>query len=647
MRDYMKKGTGKKRYLRTMGILMASVMVLSAGTGQLVLAGDDKESTEITEEKEEKMVVYLNGKSGKDSRSGESKEKAVKTFERAAELAGDYGVIRICGTVTVKGDKTWELPSGVSVRRAKGFEDALVKVTGSLILDNVRIYADDITGDGEVEGAVEREKVYVPKSMEVEEPTVLSEIPLTKCEGDGVFAWDDEELTLSEYETECKVVFHPYDTDAVDYSEEGGWDEEEEVVIRDITVYVTSLKPEEEDGDNAEEGDVTEPESTPEATPEPTPESTPEATPEPTPESTPEATPEPTPVTPATPNNPVPSVPAEEGNSTAGDTGNGNPTVPEQIQQGDTPIVPETAPGVSDTPSAGENPASQEPSQGELTQEEQEEAVEVENLIDYLPAEVDSREVVEAIVEATKWYDALSTEQKAMFGEDTLEKLTEAQEKATVFNRQCNGVTIEGDFPWYVEFQVELKNDKNDVSVLQEKNVDTFISPYDMKLWDLMNDEEYKLNGQQVRITVPAPDEELYTQLVVVHYLEDGTVEYITPIYNYDGTISFMTSSFSPYNLAGSKVLVGNTDKVYNNSSSSGKLAGNVSGSSSGSKTSTTTSGKTTVSKTTGKTTSTPSVVTWIPKTGDSQKILEYVLIGGIALVVLIVIGVIAFKKKK
>ncbi len=641
MRDYMRKGKGKKRYLRTMGILMASVMVLSAGTGQLVLAGDDKEPTEITEEKEEKMVVYLNGKSGKDSRSGESKEKAVKSFERAAELAGDYGVIRICGTVTVKDDKTWELPSGVSVRRAKGFEGALVKVTGSLVLDNVRIYADDITGDGEVEGAVEREKVYVPKSMEVEEPTVLSEIPLTECEGDGVFAWDDEELTLSEYETECKVVFHPYDTDAVDYSEEKGWDEEEEVVIRDITVYVTSLKPEEDGEENADEGSVSEPESTPEATPEVTPESTPEVTPEPTPEAAPEATPEPAPVTPAVPDSTVPSVPAEGENSASGDTENSNPTVPEQIQPGDIPIVPES------TPAAGENPVSQEPSQGELIQEEQEEAVEVENLIDYLPTEMDSREVVEAIVEATKWYEALSTEQKAMFGEDTLTKLIEAQEKAAVFNRQCNGVTIEGDFPWYVEFQVELKNDKNDVSVLQEKNVDTFISPYDMKLWDLMNDEEYKLNGQQVRITVPAPDEEMYTQLVVVHYLEDGTVEYITPIYNYDGTISFMTTSFSPYNLAGSKVLVGNTDKVYNSSSSSGKLAGNVSGSSSGSKTSTTTSGKTTVSKTTGKNTSTPSVVNWIPKTGDSQKILEYVLIGGIALVVLIVIGVIAFKKKK
>ena len=37
-----------------------------------------------------------------------------------------------------------------------------------------------------------------------------------------------------------------------------------------------------------------------------------------------------------------------------------------------------------------------------------------------------------------------------------------------------------------------------------------------MKLWDMMNDNEYQLNGQQVRITMPAPDDQLYTQLVVI-----------------------------------------------------------------------------------------------------------------------------------
>ena len=152
-----------KRYMKTVGMVMASVMVLSSTTGQMVYAesAKDQKDTQDGEKKEEKTIVYLNGKTGNDKNSGESQDEAVKSFEKAAELAGSCGVIRICGTVTVDEEETWELPSGVSIRRAEDFEDALVRVTGCLKLDNVRLYTDDITGDGEVEGAAEKEKVYV------------------------------------------------------------------------------------------------------------------------------------------------------------------------------------------------------------------------------------------------------------------------------------------------------------------------------------------------------------------------------------------------------------------------------------------------------------------------------------------------------
>ena len=150
-----------KRYMKTVGMVMASVMVLSSTTGQMVYAesAKDQKDTQDGEKKEEKTIVYLNGKTGNDKNSGESQDEAVKSFEKAAELAGSCGVIRICGTVTVDEEETWELPSGVSIRRAEDFEDALVRVTGCLKLDNVRLYTEDITGDGEVEGAAEKEKV--------------------------------------------------------------------------------------------------------------------------------------------------------------------------------------------------------------------------------------------------------------------------------------------------------------------------------------------------------------------------------------------------------------------------------------------------------------------------------------------------------
>ena len=602
MRIHKNKGISRKRCLRTMGILLASVMVVSAGGTSYVFASSTGEKTEISDEKGEKMIVYLNGKSGNDDNSGESRKKAVKTFQRAADLAGEYGVIRISGMVTVKEDEVWELPSGVSVRRAEDFNGPLVKVEGSLVLENVVLYEEDIIGEGTVEGAIQKEKVRIPKKLVMEEPVELGELPLTDCVGDGVFAWEDSTFVPSEYETECTVFFYPYDTEAMDYSEEKGWDEEENRIVRKILVQVTSLKPVEE---------VT-PEPTPEVTPEPTVEPTPEVTPEPTVEPTPEVTPEPT----------------------------VEPT-------------PEVTPGptVEPTPEVTPEPVPEEPAKPALTPEEIAKAEQVQIQIDYLPTEVTAVAVVEAIIDATASYQSLSEAQKGCLAQGTYEKLLSAQERAAIFNRQSNGVTIEGDIPWYVQFRVELRNEQEDTSVLEAYNVDTFITPYDMTLWDLMRDTEYKLNGQQVKVTIPAPDKELYTQLVVVHYLDDGSVEYITPVYNEDGTMSFITTSFSPYNIAGTKIagskpLVGNTDKAYPSKPSaqntltgnSGKKPKPSSGNNSSAGNKRPSSGSTESNFSSSN----------VPKTGDEQMPMLYIGIGAAAVLVLIIAGaVIVIRKRK
>lgn len=606
MRIHKNKGISRKRCLRTMGILLASVMVVSAGGTSYVFASSTGEKTEISDEKGEKLIVYLNGKSGNDDNSGESRKKAVKTFQRAADLAGEYGVIRISGMVTVKEDEVWELPSGVSVRRAEDFNGPLVKVEGSLVLENVVLYEEDIIGEGTVEGAIQKEKVRIPKKLVMEEPVELGELPLTDCVGDGVFAWEDSTFVPSEYETECTVFFYPYDTEAMDYSEEKGWDEEENRIARKILVQVTSLKPVEE------------------VTPEPTVEPTPEVTPEPTVKPTPEVTPEPT-------VEPTPEVTPE-------------PTVEP---------TPEVTPGptAEPTPEVTPEPVPEEPAKPALTPEEIAKAEQVQIQIDYLPTEVTAVEVVEAIIDATVSYQSLSEAQKGCLAQGTYEKLLSVQERAAIFNRQSNGVTIEGDIPWYVQFRVELRNEQEDTSVLEAYNVDTFITPYDMTLWDLMRDTEYKLNGQQVKVTIPAPDKELYTQLVVVHYLDDGSVEYITPVYNEDGTMSFITTSFSPYNIAGTKIagskpLVGNTDKAYPSKPSaqntltgnSGKKPKPSSGNNSSAGNKRPSSGSTESNSSSSN----------VPKTGDEQMPMLYIGIGAAAVLVLIIAGaVIVIRKRK
>ena len=626
-----------KRYMKTVGMVMASVMVLSSTTGQMVYAesAKDQKDNQDGEKKEEKTIVYLNGKTGNDKNSGESQDEAVKSFEKAAELAGSSGVIRICGTVTVDEEETWELPSGVSIRRAEDFEDALVRVTGCLKLDNVRLYTEDITGDGEVEGAAEKEKVYVPKVITVKDTKALSEISLEGCDGDGVFSWEKEDAVPTEYETDYQVVFHPYDTKKIDYSKEKGWDEDSETVTRKVTVRVSSLKPE-----------VT---PTPEAT------DTPEVTPQPesTPQPTPEVT-EPTdpgsevthPDTTITPDpTEVPDVPTE-------------PEVPPTDPAEPTPETPKPQPEVpSDT--VPETPADTKSAEGSgLTWEQMNEIATVQEQLDFLPSEVTTTEEVEAIVAATKEYETLSEAQKAYIEADSLVLLQTAQEQAKTVNRTSNGVTVDGDLPWYIQFQVQLNNDKSDSSVLNGQNVDTFISPYEMKLWDMMNDNEYQLNGQQVRITMPAPDDQLYTQLVVIHYLKDGSIEYITPIYNADGTLSFVTTSFSPYNVAGLKIagsqsLVGNTDKAYTNKntttsgSTTTKLTPNVSAGNTGSSSNGSTSGSVT-KKNTQKSQTQQAYGTTLkrvnPKTGDYQQTAWY---AGLAAAALAALGIAGKKNRK
>ena len=157
---------------------------------------------------------------------------------------------------------------------------------------------------------------------------------------------------------------------------------------------------------------------------------------------------------------------------------------------------------------------------------------------------------------------------------------------------------------------------------------------------------------------MPAPDDQLYTQLVVIHYLKDGSIEYITPIYNADGTLSFVTTSFSPYNVAGLKIagsqsLVGNTDKAYTNKntttsgSTTTKLTPNVSAGNTGSSSNGSTSGSVT-KKNTQKSQTQQAYGTTLkrvnPKTGDYQQTAWY---AGLAAAALAALGIAGKKNRK
>ena len=735
-----RKPMGRKKCLKMMGVLLASAMVTAGTGGQAVYAsGQDSHIEKSDKENKEEHVIYLNGESGSDSNSGTSAKRAVKTFRKAARLAGEEGKILICGTVTVEGEETWELPDGVSIRAAEGFSDPLVCVTGSLTLENIWITESQITGDGEVEGAVRESLVKVPEVISIEQPCPLSEISLEECEGQGTFSWENEDAVPSAWETVYQVIFRPEDPDAEDYSQEEGWVEESGVVIRQVTVRVLSLEEAGEDGEDQETSETPEdggsqgesgtgevPDSSGEGNTGSEAGEAPDAG-EDTGSGTeemPDAGAGSGSETGETPDTGASNGSGTEETPDTGDSGNENGEFPEEGTDGDNsgnqaPDAGESGsgqeqPGTGETPGDGnqtpenggqdetdegdpatggedgsaagegeesedsdvpedgsaqqpgdgtENPdaGSQTPDTGTapsgdetageaggLTGEEQQQAADVQALLDALPEQAASLDDVNLVVEATRAYLSLNDASRETLNAESVRHLEALQQQSAALNRTSGGVTIEGDFPWYVQFRAQHYSQEDQLTLPQNSGADTVIAPYDMLLWDLMNQQEYHLKGQQVRITMPAPDMNMFSQLVVLHYLEDGSVEYITPVNNGNGTISFLTTSFSPYNLAGSQVLVGNTNWLYtpaatggNSSGSSGSTQTSQSGTSSsgrggsqgsGSQTQTLTGS---VSQAVSSGSQSSSRVNRVAATNDPQNPLLYAGIGAAALIIL------------
>ena len=150
------------------------------------------------------------------------------------------------------------------------------------------------------------------------------------------------------------------------------------------------------------------------------------------------------------------------------------------------------------------------------------------------------------------------------------------------------GIRVEGDFlPYYVDLQVSYNED---LDQLPDAGIGQILSAYEIKLWDLKEDEEYMIpEGKKVRVMIPLPENAgSFSSLSVAHYLGNSEYEYYTlPTEEYPGTLAviniegidyltFETSSFSPFNVGGSQ-LVGPGTQISQNGSSSNKNTGNSS----------------------------------------------------------------------
>ena len=109
-----------------------------------------------------------------------------------------------------------------------------------------------------------------------------------------------------------------------------------------------------------------------------------------------------------------------------------------------------------------------------------------------------------------------------------------------------------GNIPWYVQ----LRATRLEIEEKQENGLQILV-PYELKLWNLMTDEAYELpEGESAVVRLPVPDVEMEGEFSILHHKSDGSVETLIPTVKGD-TMSFETSSFSVFSVAGSTVMAG------------------------------------------------------------------------------------------
>lgn len=539
-------------------------------------------------------------------------------------------------------------------------------------------------------------EVVFPESLTMQEANPLGALPILgeNVSGDGVFSWKDAGLIPQAYENSFEMVFTPNDTRHYDYSSLNGWQQDSQTLVRSVKVYVNALKPQEPAPLVPSQPKENEAPIRQEASQAEMPKDT----------QAEKAVKEEQ--APASSDNAAKASNAKEGQNT-GESSDIEKVKEAAKEQG---VLP--ADNVSKEDSAKRSDMAKETDKKSLETDKKEPAKEaraeedkqetdenkpakrqdlplkekeveipvkveatfqedsiinhVEAMICALPNQIGSDEDVYRVVNAGKALASLTASQQARVSASAQDYLRRVQELCGIYNRSNQGVSVVGNLPWYVKLKVSFQED---VQTYEKPNVDTIITPYEISLYDLMKDEAYHLQGEKVQLTLPAPDPTLYNRLVIVHYTEDGGIEYITPIMG-ENTISFMTSSFSPFHIAGSKVLAGGNvvSGSYGKTSSLLNPAGlsasakteDKQGASTGAQTSVTKkkqssvtgtkktkgSAKSGLSKASQSKTS-ESKVSKAAKTGDRSPVVLYAVLGIFALIALLVLYIKRIKDKR
>ena len=542
----------------------------------------------------------------------------------------------------------WDAAKGAVIRN--------VEVTAESLKPSEPASSEGDTGENNTqEQTPPEETVEAPETPEEQEPeetvpaagsvTVPGEITLSKPEdiknfdfgkagfaGEGSFAWEEETVPTA-YETEIKVVFTPSDIEGKDYSQVEGWDAQKNQVIRTVKVLVESLK-EDSNTDNAPADNTDKDKDNEKENGE-------------------------------SGDNTKEDADTEQGKQDQTGSDQENASDQDNIEdQTENPDTEEKEPGTAEEDQGTSNDQKEEEQESQESSNDQEKETSKD---EEASQEENSQETEEDFVQA----------EEGKTGE-VAQEIPQAIPVGSLIDENT-GVRVEGDFlPYYVDLQVSY-NDELDQ--LPDAGIGQILSAYEIKLWDLKENEEYKIpEGNKVRVMIPLPENaDSFSQLSIAHYLGNSEYEYYTlPTEEYPGNLTiitiegieyltFETASFSPFNVGGSQLVgpgtqlpqSGSSSQNTGNNSSSGTSAGTSStgnsqtGSSSsgqsviqpsgnsGSQTSTSSS----QSRKTGNQSSS-SKVTRVVKTGDNAPIILYAATAAAALILAAVTFIIGKKKR-
>ena len=661
-----------KAAVNVLGLTIASVMaagaVVEMATPMPVFAAQ-------TQKKEIGRTIYLDGSAkASETADGTTRENAVSSFGRALELAGAQGEIIISGTVTIESEVKLTIPSGVTVKKDKDFKGKIVKLSGKgkLILSGKGITAEDVdvtSAEAGKEAFQIKEKEEKPdtEQQELGKEEAQTEKPEPETQPEEPKPEPETQPEMPEPEQEEEKVPEQKPEEQPDKPQEEPEQKPEEKITLEIPekVILKTVK-EWKDFDFAAAGFAGNGTFAWEEEKEPEKYET-ERKVRFTPDEAAEAEYSKLPGWDTETKTIVRSVKVQvEDLKEPEQQENGQTEKPEEEQKQDqvTDTKPEEDKNQPEETVKPEEKPEQENTGDKEDPENQKEEVTI------IPVDPD------AVVEEPEKNPEtpVNSAQPGKLGEVT-EEIPESIPVGSLIDE--SGVQVSADFlPFYVDLQVTYNEAVNE---LPDAGIGEILSAYELKLWDLKEDTEYKIpEGKKVKVLIPLPENaDCYSDLSIAHYLGNNQYEYF--IFDKEGKVgnmtvekkdgqeylAFETASFSPFNVGGHQIVgpgtnssghkapsggssaggTGNSGSSAGTSTGAGNGTGSAAGNSQNSQTSGTASAQKKPAQTATSGNSNGTTVIYTVKTGDGTEIARYVMLGAGALA--LGAGTVVLGKKK